>query len=130
LGRLALPAPQQVHLALGACDDEGQMVGLLAAGPLTATATGVWMAVTPDRRRLKIATDLLDTAIVDHRVWITAQLVFHHPARCPTAASFITSTGLPAVRLTPTQTMVSLPQTQPHLLPSLRAIEEYRFQAR
>jgi hypothetical protein len=109
LSRLAVPAPPHLHLALGARDDDGQLVGVLAAGTLTATKTSIWIVVTPERRRLKIATDLFDTLTLDHRPSITAQLVFHHPAQCPTAASFIKSTGLTARRLTPNQTIVTLP---------------------
>jgi hypothetical protein len=104
-----MPAPHHLHLALGACDDDGQLVGVLAAGALTATKTSIWIVIAPARRRLKIATDLLDNLTLDHRGSITDQLVFHHAAQCPTAAGFIKSTGLTARHLSPNQTMVTLP---------------------
>jgi hypothetical protein len=108
LGRLGLPAPDRPRLALGAYDDDGLAIGVLATEPLTASRTSVWLAVTPECRRLRIATDLLDTLIVDHAGAIRPRLVFRHAANSPIAASFIESIGLTALRLAPDQTMVTL----------------------
>jgi hypothetical protein len=108
LGRLGLPAPDRPSLTLGAYDDNGHAIGVLATGPLAVSRTNVWLAVTPECRRLGVATDLLDTLLVDHAGAIQPRLVFRHAANSPTAASFIDSIGLKARRLAPDQTMVTL----------------------
>jgi hypothetical protein len=108
LPRLGLPPRGHIQLALAAHDDDGVVVGVFAVAPLTASTTTVWLAVPPERRRLKIATDLFDTLTVDYRASISDQLVFQHRADCPIAASFIQSTGLPARRLASNQTTLTL----------------------
>jgi hypothetical protein len=108
LPRLGLSLRGQIQLALAAHDDDGLVVGVLAAAPLTASKTTVWLAVRPERRRLKIATDLFDTLTIDYRTSIHDELVFQHGADCPIAASFIQSTGLPARRLTRNQTTLTV----------------------
>jgi hypothetical protein len=108
LRRLGLPGPDRPSLALGAYDDDDLAIGVLATGQLTLSRTSVWLAVTPECRRLGVATDLLDTLIVDHAGAICPGLVFQHAADSPVAARFIESIGLTACRLAPDQTMVAL----------------------
>jgi hypothetical protein len=108
LARLGLSPLDGLHLALGAFDDVGVLIGVLAAGPVAASGTTVWVAVTPECRRLRVATDLLETLIFDYADAIGAQLVFQHPEKCPVAVSFIESVGLTARRLAPDRTAVTL----------------------
>jgi hypothetical protein len=108
LKRLGLSTSDRLALALGALDDNGGMVGVLATGPWTAVGTNVWVAVTPERRRLKVGTDLVDTLIADHAGVLSALLVFRHPANCPISTRFVRSTGLHTRRLAPVATMVTL----------------------
>jgi hypothetical protein len=112
LRRLGLPAPDSLSLALGAYDDDGLAIGVLATGPLTVSRTSVWLGVTPECRRLRVATDLLDTLIVDHAGAISPGLVFRHASNSLVAAGFIESIGLKSRRLAPDQTMVTLTPRQ------------------
>jgi hypothetical protein len=106
--RLGLPAPDRPSLALGAYDDGDLAIGVLATEPLTASSTSLWVAVTPECRRLRVATDLWDTLLVDHAGAIRPRLVFRHAANSPLAANFIESIGLKTRRLAPDQTLVTL----------------------
>jgi hypothetical protein len=108
LRRFGLPSPYRLPLALGAYDDDGLAIGVLATGRRTAGRTSVWLAVTPERRRLKVATDLLDTLLVEHADAISPRLVFRHAANCRVAGSFIDSVGLKTRWLAPDETMVVL----------------------
>lgn len=57
---------QQIRLALGAFEDSGGLLGVLAVtGPPDCVAT-VHLAVVPERRRLKLGTDLMHTVVADH----------------------------------------------------------------
>lgn len=66
LERKGAPRLSPVRIALGAFEDNGDLVGVLAVtGPPPAVGT-VHVAITPERRRLKLATDLVQTLAADH----------------------------------------------------------------
>lgn len=67
LSRHSTPLLQQpIRLALGAFEDSGSLLGVLAiTGPPDCVAT-IHLAITPERRRLKLGTDLVHTVTTDH----------------------------------------------------------------
>jgi hypothetical protein len=77
LSRLEAPVLEPVRFALGAFEGDDTLVGVLTVtGPTPASAT-IHVAVTPERRGLKISTDLVQTLAVDHR-----PAVGPHPRFC------------------------------------------------
>ena len=66
----------------------------------------------PQRRRLKVATDLFDTLIIEHVDEIGHGFrLFWHTTKSAVAEAFIASLGFPAQPLAPDKTLVTLPQT-------------------
>jgi hypothetical protein len=67
LSRHSAPLTHQpIRLALGAFEDNGSLVGVLAiTGPPDCVAT-IHLAIVPERRRLKLGTDLLHTVAAYH----------------------------------------------------------------
>jgi hypothetical protein len=55
-----------VRIALGAFEDNRDLVGVLAVTGSTPGVGTVHVAITPERRRLKLATDLFQTFAADH----------------------------------------------------------------
>lgn len=90
LSRHSTPLAQQhLRLALGAFEDDGSLVGVLAiTGPPDCVAT-IHLAVTPERRRLRLGTDLVHTVAADH-----AQMLGPRPRFCPA----ITADALQSLR--------------------------------
>jgi len=66
LDRIGAPMLQAVRIALGAFEDNGDLVGVLAVTGSPPAVGTVHVAITPERRRLKLATDLLQTLVAGH----------------------------------------------------------------
>lgn len=94
LDRLSIPLMSSWRLALGAFEDNGDLVGVLA---LTGTSPGmstVHVAVVPERRCLKIATDLLQALATDHPDTVGRHLRLCQALPPQAAARLLESTGL------------------------------------
>ena len=59
LARLGEHGPDSIELALGAHEDDGTLIGVAAFGAVRADHGSLIVAVVPERRRLKIGSDLL-----------------------------------------------------------------------
>jgi len=66
LERNSAPMLQPVQIALGAFEDNGDLVGVLAVTGSPPAVGTIHLAITPERRRLKLATDLVQTLAADH----------------------------------------------------------------
>jgi hypothetical protein len=66
LSRHSAPVLQASRLTLGAFEDSGALVGVLAVTGSSVEAATIHVVVTPERRRLKLATDLVQTLASDH----------------------------------------------------------------
>jgi hypothetical protein len=79
LTRYSAPLVEQaIRLALGAYDDSGSLIGVLVlTGPSNCVAT-VHLAVVPERRRLKLGTDLLHAVAADY-----PEILGRRPRLCP-----------------------------------------------
>ena len=76
LQRRSAHAPHSIRLGLGAFEDNGALVGVLA---VTGSADGVsivHVAVSAERRRLKIGTDLVQALAAGHLHTVGANLRF------------------------------------------------------
>jgi hypothetical protein len=62
-----VPVLPATRLTLGAFEDNGDLVGVLAVTGSSVGAATIHVAVSPERRRLKLATDLVQTLVSDHR---------------------------------------------------------------
>ena len=59
LARLNEHGPDPIEVALGAHEDDGTLIGVAAFGAVRADHGSLIVAVVPERRRLKIGSDLL-----------------------------------------------------------------------
>ena len=66
LDRNGAPMLQPIRIALGAFEDNGDLVGVLAVTGSPPAVGTVHLAITPERRRLRLATDLVQTLAADH----------------------------------------------------------------
>lgn len=66
LDRNGAPMTQPVRIALGAFEDNGDLVGVLAVTGSPPAVGTVHLAIRPERRRLKLATDLVQTLAAGH----------------------------------------------------------------
>lgn len=66
LDRNGTPMLQPAPIALGAFEDNGALVGVLAVTGSPPAVSTIHLAITPERRRLKLATDLVQTLAADH----------------------------------------------------------------
>jgi ribosomal protein S18 acetylase RimI-like enzyme len=98
-------------MALGAFEDSGALIGAVAIGMPSSRATSVGIAVTPERRRLKIGTDLFQALVVDHLPATSRQVVFSHPVSSEPAFGFLRSLELDTVPVAQDATMVILSKT-------------------
>jgi hypothetical protein len=85
LHRLSVQPHPPMHVALGAFEDNGSLVGVVALSGSAARRTTIHLAVTPERRRLKIGTDLLQTLVTDHPRTLGA-----HVQLCPSVDAYLT----------------------------------------
>jgi hypothetical protein len=65
LQRMSTPMMEPIRMALGAFEDSGALVGVLAVTGSAGCVSTVHVAVSADRRRLKIGTDLLSALVAD-----------------------------------------------------------------
>lgn len=84
---------QPIGFALGAFEDSGSLIGVLAIQAETPTTANILLAVAPERRRLKIATDLVHTFTAQY-LTDGGRLEFSHPDKAEPAVSFVGSLGL------------------------------------
>ena len=69
---------RSIRLALGAFEENGSLIGALAiTGPPDCVAT-IHLAISPERRLLKLGTDLVHTVVADH-----PQVLGPRPRFCP-----------------------------------------------
>jgi hypothetical protein len=65
LTRLCEPSAEPIELALGAHEDDGTLIGVAAFGAVRRDHASLMVVVAPERRRLKVGTDLLHLLVVD-----------------------------------------------------------------
>src|SRR5687768_8725843 len=65
LARLGERGPDPIEVALGAHEDDGTLIGVAAFGAVRADHGSLIVAVVPERRRLRIGSDLLQALMAD-----------------------------------------------------------------
>jgi hypothetical protein len=119
LCQFGLSTDGQPDFSLAAYDDGGLVIGALATAPLMSNLTTVWIAVAPQRRRLKVATDLFDTVLVSHIGEMRHGFLFRHRANSPIAVAFLASLQLSVLPIAPDETLVTFEQNSDALQPAL-----------
>ena len=76
LQRRSAHVPHPVRLGLGAFEDNGALVGVLAVTGSEDGVSIIHVAVSPERRRLKIGTDLVQALAAGHLHTVGANLRF------------------------------------------------------
>ena len=76
LQRRSAHVPNPIPQGLGAFEDNGALVGVLAVTGYADGVTIIHVAVSPERRRLKIGTDLVQALAAEHLHTVGANLRF------------------------------------------------------
>jgi ribosomal protein S18 acetylase RimI-like enzyme len=76
LRRRSSHAPHRIRLGLGAFEDNGALVGVLVVTGYADGNSIIHVAVSPERRRLKIGTDLVQALAAGHLHTVGANLRF------------------------------------------------------
>jgi hypothetical protein len=97
LARLYEPAPESINVALGAFEDNGKLIGVAVLGASTLLRATATVAISPDRRRLKVGSDLLCALLRQAHDDGVRYLVFSHPAAGP-LEELVRSLGLAMTR--------------------------------
>jgi GNAT superfamily N-acetyltransferase len=98
LARLSERGPDTIGIALGAFESDGALIGVAVLGEPSASSAPAVVAVAPERRRLKVGSDLLHALLAEtarrgvRRVFVT------YPAHSPSADALIRASGLVAAR--------------------------------
>jgi len=98
LARLGEHGPASIEAALGAHEDSGTLIGVAAFGDVSADHGSFIVAVVPDRRRLKIGSDLLHALVADAARSGVRWFQVSYPAGAADADALARSCGLTIAR--------------------------------
>lgn len=108
LARIVVPAPEAIEVALGALQDDGTLIGVAVLGAVTAGRSSATVAVAPERRRMKIGSDLLHLLVAEATRRGVRRLRVSYRADAPAADALIRSSGLVAARRVVTGTVTAV----------------------
>ena len=98
LARLGERGPDPIELALGAHEDDGTLVGVAAFGAVRAAHGSLIVAVVPERRRLRIGSDLLQALMADAARTGMHWFKVSYPAGAPAADALTRGCGFTTAR--------------------------------
>jgi GNAT superfamily N-acetyltransferase len=98
LARLGERAPDPIELALGAFEDELTLIGVAAYGAVKANHGSLIVAVAPERRRLGIGSDLLQTLLADAARTGVRWFLVSYPSDAVAADALVRNCGLTTAR--------------------------------
>lgn len=97
LGRLDERSPDRVTCALGAFQDDGTLIGVAVLGAASSGRAWLSVAVAPDRRRLKIGSDLVHALAADAAQTGVRQFLTRHRGRASAVRGLARCAGLTIV---------------------------------
>jgi GNAT superfamily N-acetyltransferase len=97
LARLGEAGPEPIETAVGAYEDNGTMIGVAVLGPSSRQRASLTVAVTPERRRLKVGSDLLGALLGRAGAEGLGYVACSHPVAVP-AEGLARSMGLITAR--------------------------------
>jgi GNAT superfamily N-acetyltransferase len=97
LARLGERSPEPIDAAVGAREDNGNLIGVAVLGASNPERASATVAVTPERRRLKVGSDLLYALLGHAQAHGLRYLILAHPAAGP-AEGLVRSLGLSIAR--------------------------------
>lgn len=116
LGRVGVRGPEEIWVALAALQDTGAMIGIAVLGASAADDGRVMIAVAPERRRLRVGSDLLDALATEAEERGVESLRLSYPADAIAADALLRGSGLVTAR-----TVVNGVVTSVLFLPSKRS---------
>lgn len=93
LERIGSRGPDEIWVAIAAMQDDATMVGVAVLGATPADLSRIMIAVTPERRRLHIGTDLLHVLLAEAARSDVHLLRISYPARDAAADAFLQASG-------------------------------------
>lgn len=99
LGRVGVRGPEEIWVALAALQDTGAMIGVAVLGASSADDGRVMVAVAPERRRLRVGSDLLHALAAEAEARAVTHLRLSYPADAAAAAdALLRGSGLATAR--------------------------------
>ena len=98
LARLGERAPEPLELALGAHEDDGTLIGVAAYGAVRANHGSLIVAVVPERRRLRVGSDLLQALLAAAARTGMGWFRVSYPSGAVAADALVRSCGLATAR--------------------------------
>lgn len=94
LERVGARGPDEIWVALAAMQDHATMVGVAVLGATPADLSRIMIAVSPERRRLHIGTDLLHGLLAEAAQSDVHLLRISYPVRDVAADAFLQASGV------------------------------------